>query len=184
MALWVPQWRHFWTHQSGVMFWCEVMWHRIKRWRSLEWMELNKDRILSKETDVCVLCATKSQCWHCIFIIFNLTRCCILIAANLTANMWFEVQDHWLCLLSLIITYCQSFRENNQISSLHLGNKIRDMWKKTHNTAYEAKKLSYLQDLAPLRVTVDVLTGMKHAQCHTVQQDHQHGRSLEPCREQ
>lgn len=25
---------------------------------------------------------------------------------------------------------------------------------------------------------------MKHAQCHTVQQDHQHGRSLEPCGEQ
>lgn len=39
---------------------------------------------------------------------------------------------------------------------------------------------SYLQDLAPLRVTVNVLTGMKHAECHAVQQDHQHGRSFEP----
>lgn len=43
-----------------------------------------------------------------------------------------------------------------------------------------AKNQSYLQNLAPLRVTVDVLTGMEHSQCHTVQQDHQHGRSLEP----
>lgn len=54
---------------------------------------------------------------------------------------------------------------------------------KTHSfesITYQIKKLSYLQDLAPLRVAVHVLTGMKHAQCHTVQQDHQHGRSLEP----
>lgn len=40
---------------------------------------------------------------------------------------------------------------------------------------------SYLENLAPLGVTIDVLAGMKHAQCHAVQQDHQHGRSLEPC---
>lgn len=39
---------------------------------------------------------------------------------------------------------------------------------------------SYLQDLAPLRVAVDVLAGMEHAQCHAVQQDHEHGRSLKP----
>lgn len=38
----------------------------------------------------------------------------------------------------------------------------------------------HLQDPAPLGVADDVLTGMKHAQCHAVQQDHQHGRSLEP----
>lgn len=44
----------------------------------------------------------------------------------------------------------------------------------------KSRNCSYLQDLAPLRVAVHVLTGMKHAQCHTVQQDHQHGRSLEP----
>lgn len=44
----------------------------------------------------------------------------------------------------------------------------------------KAKYQSYLQDLAPLGVTVDVLTGMEHSQRHTVQQDHQHGRSLKP----
>lgn len=48
------------------------------------------------------------------------------------------------------------------------------------NVCRESHRKSYLQDLAPLRVAVDVLTGMKHAQSHAVQQDHQHGRSLEP----
>lgn len=52
---------------------------------------------------------------------------------------------------------------------------------KINNNNDNKKRWSYLQNLASVRVAVDVLTGMKHAQGHTVQQDHQHGRSLEPC---
>ena len=67
---------------------------------------------------------------------------------------------------------------------MYLSNKkIKNMRRKHihfNPQHIKSRNCSYLQDLAPLRVAVHVLTGMKHAQCHTVQQDHQHGRSLEP----
>lgn len=39
---------------------------------------------------------------------------------------------------------------------------------------------AYLQYLAAVRGAVDVLTGLVHAQCHTVEQDHHDANPLEP----
>ena len=39
---------------------------------------------------------------------------------------------------------------------------------------------AYLQNLAALRVAVDVLAGLVHPQRHAVQQDHHHSDTLEP----
>lgn len=38
----------------------------------------------------------------------------------------------------------------------------------------------YLEDPAAWRVAGDVLAGVEHAQCHTVEQDHQHADPLKP----
>lgn len=47
----------------------------------------------------------------------------------------------------------------------------------THHTH---RGLAYLQYLAAVRGAVDVLTGLVHAQCHTVEQDHHDANPLEP----
>lgn len=43
---------------------------------------------------------------------------------------------------------------------------------------------THLQDDTPLRLALEVLTGLKHAQSHTVQQNDQHTHMLKPCAHQ
>lgn len=48
------------------------------------------------------------------------------------------------------------------------------------HTQTHTEGVPHLQYLAAVRGAVDVLTGLVHAQCHTVEQDHHDANPLEP----
>lgn len=67
------------------------------------------------------------------------------------------------------------------------GFKIQHNWRrrmKINTCVYVCVYIfTYLQYLAVFRGAVDVLAGLVHPQGHTVQQDHHHTDTLEPCGE-
>lgn len=53
-------------------------------------------------------------------------------------------------------------------------------WANTNENHYTHRDHPYLQNLAAIRGAVNVLTGLVHAQCHAVEQDHHDADPLEP----